>query len=904
MNFITQRLGFLASPAAIGIITSLAISFTAFFYFSTPEDSRNENTVFNFLEIIHQKSFDLRLEARGPRAVSPQVALLAVDEEAVNTIARWPWPRQLMAKALDRAVELGAKVISFDIVFSEESATPAKDTYENVTQKLTLTSEQKQAFENELKSVDSDFIFSQTILKRQDNFVLGTFFDGTVDALSQVGYPNACFHFIYEQSPPFQVWDNEEYFLAVSDAYEFYFSDFLADAFKMILQVREDEVRSQFPEPKNKREASQLNEKILSAKFNFCENWLDSESDSSYEKISSIWPLAKEEDEDLTEKTYDEWVSKITHPSIYLKNPVPFVARWAMNIDQLSKNTKHTGFFNADLDSDGTIRRSQLVIRSGNAYMPSIALKAYLLANNYNAEIQFDIDEKQSGEAKKIAKFNIVDNETGDEVFSVPVDKKGRLLINYAGPEKMFPHVSMAEMLNPHEDMFVSFRKKNKDDGTWSSPERVKVNKKEFLKDKIFILGATAIGIYDLRVTPFDENFPGAETHVNVIDNLVRRDFLRTHPDEDAWMWLILVVFGIILSFVISRLGAITSFIVSGGTLTAVLYIDKTFFFERGVVTTIVFPLVLVSVIYVVLTFYKYFTEERKKKELKGTFAKYVSPAIVEEVLKAPGNLELGGRKQRMTVFFSDIRGFTTISEALTPEALTELLNRYLTPMTDIVFDNKGTLDKYMGDAVMAFFGAPIFYEEHAKYGCRAALKSLEKLTVLQKEFKEQGLPYLDIGIGLNTGDMNVGNMGSETVRSYTVMGDAVNLGSRLEGINKQYGTRIIISEFTYNDIEGDFICREIDWVKVKGKTEPVRIFELMSEEPLPEVRQNMVNEFCKGFKTYHEKNFQEALDCFKNGLELQPEDKLCQIYIERCEGLIQNPPEEDWDGVFTMTSK
>ncbi len=904
MKNIKGILSALMAPFAIGIYTTLIITGTSFFFYSSKATGDFSNPLFEFLEIIHQKSYDLRLRSRGPREVDSNVALLAVDEKAVNSVARWPWPRELMAKALDNVVELGGKVVSFDIVFSEESSNPTKDIYNKLKSKINFSPKVQSEFEKELKNVDSDKIFSEVIEKRQNNFVMGSFFDGTTDALSHIGYPNACFHFIYEQSNAFKVWDNEEYFIAVSDAYEFYFSDFLADAFKMILQVAEDEVRASNPEPKNKRERVALGDKILQAKFNYCSQWLDPEADSSYEKISSIWPLAKEEDEDITEASYDEWVSKIQDPYTYLNNPVPFVTRWVTNIEALASKTKHTGFFNADLDTDGTIRYTQLVIRSGNAYMPSIALKAYLLANNYNSEIQFEVDDKQELKGKKIAKFNIIDNETGNELFSVPTDSRGRLLINYAGPEKMFPHVSLADFLNDDEHMFVQQRTFNKKTKRWTEAEDIKVNKKEFLKDKVFILGATAIGIYDLRVTPFEENFPGAETHVNVVDNLMRKDFLRVSNEEEGNMIFVLLFLGLILSFALSHLGAVSGFVTTFGTTLGVLFVDKTFYFEEGIVTTVLLPLSLVITVYVVLTFYKYFTEERKKKELKGTFSKYVSPAIVDEVLKDPENLELGGRKERMTVFFSDIRGFTTISEALDPSELTNLLNRYLTPMTEIVFDNKGTLDKYMGDAVMAFFGAPVFYKEHAKYGCRCALKSLEKLKELQIEFKKQGLPEIDIGIGLNTGNMNVGNMGSETVRSYTVMGDSVNLGSRLEGINKQYGTRIIISEFTFNDLEGEFVCREIDWVRVKGKNEPVRIYELMSEKPLPENRQKMLENFNKGFEHYHEMKFKEALADFDEGNALEPDDPLCLLYKERCENYIKNTPSSDWDGVFIMTSK
>jgi adenylate cyclase len=258
----------------------------------------------------------------------------------------------------------------------------------------------------------------------------------------------------------------------------------------------------------------------------------------------------------------------------------------------------------------------------------------------------------------------------------------------------------------------------------------------------------------------------------------------------------------------------------------------------------------------------------------------------------------------RMTVFFSDVRGFTTISEKLEPQVLSKVLSDYLTPMTQIVFENKGTLDKYMGDAIMAFFGAPIHYDDHAKYACRCALQNIAKLKEIQLEFKKQGYPHIDIGIGINTGDMSAGNMGSDIVRSYTVMGDSVNLGSRLEGINKEYGTRIIISEYTYEDIKNDFSAREIDWVRVKGKYQPIRIFELLSEGAPPEEFQEMLEHYNKGFQLYHEKKFGEAIEIFNLALQAKPDDPVSQLYIERCQDYLAEPPPEKWDGVHIMKTK
>ena len=496
----------------------------------------------------------------------------------------------------------------------------------------------------------------------------------------------------------------------------------------------------------------------------------------------------------------------------------------------------------------------------------------------------------------------MTDPENSEDHFLVPVDQRGYITINYAGPQRMIPHLSASDMLNDNPTVSISHRVWDDERKMYLLKDEL-VDKKEFIKDTIFVIGATAVGVYDLRVTPFESNFPGVETHANIIHNLLQKNFLIRDAREDKVVQYSLLIGGILLSFAISHFGALAGMLITLLTAAGLLVLDQ-FLFKAGTIVTIVFPLILTLGMYVTMTFYKYLTEERKKKYLRSTFSKYVSPAIVDEILKDPENIELGGRKQRMTVMFSDVRGFTTISEKLDPQVLSKVLNDYLTPMTNIVFANKGTLDKYMGDAIMAFFGAPIFFEDHAKHGARCALQSIEKLKLLQQEFKARGLPEIDIGIGLNSAEMSVGNMGSDIVRSYTVMGDAVNLGSRLEGINKEYGTRIIISEFTYQDIKDDFTAREVDWVKVKGKNQPIRIFELICEgKPEPQ-KQTQLEFFQKGFDLYHQQKWVEALEQFQKALEIEPTDPVSQLYVERCEDYKQNPPPADWDGVFTMKTK
>jgi adenylate cyclase len=308
--------------------------------------------------------------------------------------------------------------------------------------------------------------------------------------------------------------------------------------------------------------------------------------------------------------------------------------------------------------------------------------------------------------------------------------------------------------------------------------------------------------------------------------------------------------------------------------------------------------------IYLGITVYRYITEEREKKKIRGAFQYYLTASVINEMLKDPSKLKLGGDKKDLTVLFSDIRGFTSISEKLTPEALVHLLNEYLTAMTNLVFKYDGLLDKYMGDAIMAVFGAPLDQPDHAVRACRTALSMMEELKTLQKKWADEGRPFLDIGIGINSGDMVVGNMGSDMRFDYTVMGDSVNLGSRLEGINKEYGTNIVISEYTYAAVKDVLFCRELDAVRVKGKKLPVKIYELLGEKKDSANWEKYVSLFEEGLSKYKQGLWDEAIAAFRKVLELRPDDASAKLYIDRCEELKKNPPEGPWDGVFTMTRK
>lgn len=453
------------------------------------------------------------------------------------------------------------------------------------------------------------------------------------------------------------------------------------------------------------------------------------------------------------------------------------------------------------------------------------------------------------------------------------------MLINYAGQQKTFPHYSIADILG----------------------DRIPASA---LKDKIVLVGATATGIYDMRVTPFSSVYPGIEIHANIIDNILREHFLM-RPDWTVVVDILLIlVLGLLLGFILPKLKAVW------GALTTVLFffgffmLNRYLFVDKGVWINIVYPFLALLLVYIGVTIFRYMTEEREKKKIKGAFHYYLTASVINEMLKNPEKLKLGGEKKDLTVLFSDIRGFTTISEGLSPEMLVKLLNEYLTVMTDIVFKYDGLLDKYMGDAIMAVYGAPLDQEDHAERACYTALDMMDGLKVLQEKWEAEGTPKFNIGIGINSGPMVVGNMGSQRRFDYTVMGDSVNLGSRLEGANKQYSTNIIISELTYGKVKDKFLCRELDSVRVKGKDLPVKIYELVGRNGVSDEVKNVLYLFHQGLEEYKGRKWQEAIEAFNKVLDIKPDDYPSKLYVERSKDLMEAPPPEDWDGVFTMKTK
>ena len=364
-----------------------------------------------------------------------------------------------------------------------------------------------------------------------------------------------------------------------------------------------------------------------------------------------------------------------------------------------------------------------------------------------------------------------------------------------------------------------------------------------------------------------------------------------------------LIVLAVSMALLLPLVSPLTA---AAGTIgiSLLTIIGTVFAWNNHLILPLASPLLLISLIFILHMTYGFFIESRGKRQLAHLFGHYIPPELVDEMSESPTDFSLDGENREMTVLFSDVRGFTTISEGMDPKQLTQLMNALLTPMTRVIHKNRGTIDKYMGDAIMSFWGAPLKDSEHALHALYAALEMMDELKIMQAEFKARGWPQVNIGIGLNTGDMNVGNMGSEFRMAYTVLGDAVNLGSRLEGLTKYYGVNIIVSETTKNSIS-EYIFRELDLVRVKGKNEPVAIFEPVGHKnDIDKAITSELTSYKQALRGFRSQNWDKAEMGFFNLNRTDPDRFLYQVYMDRITFYRNNPPGDDWDGGFTHENK
>jgi adenylate cyclase len=796
---------------------------------------------------------DLRFKQRyqlHPLVPSGRVVIAAVDEPAIARFGRFPWDRRVIAALIDKLNEQGASAIGFDISYSDEDLGgqfAGAKRYRKRFEDISLAAPRNIAAVERFNEAESDLA-------------------GARSALSALKVkPDA--------DPVYRTARGRlEDGLGKLTASKEQFQDLVRQHSEYAAEMDHD-LTGADPD-------SVMGEAVKRASSKAVIGWV---------------ALTEPEMKDFKPEEVAEHVKRIERGKLHqpeFRYPLqgggegaqPIQRTWIKEYSGLraplvpiASGAQWFGFFNTLPDHDGVIRHEPLVVQIKGRYLPSLstAMVAVTLgvkpgditALTANAE-DGDIDSVDFG-GKRL----------------VPTDGRGLIEINYFGPENVFRRLSIADIMDGKHDAG--------------------------LKGKVVLVAATAQATFDQRVTPMDKIAPGIETHANTIETILSGRYLVRGPLVQTVEIVVLLAMALFFAFVFSRV-KVTYTLPVLGISTIALWGGATLAFWGGYDIFAALPLVELGAMFVLVTVYRYATEERDKRQLRKAFQLYLNPEVMEEMLDEPEKLQLGGKLLELTVLFSDIRGFTTISEKLSPQAVVHLMNEIFSPMTDNIFEKRGTLDKYIGDAVMAFFGAPVQTELHAANGCDAALLMLATLRRLKEKWRieDPDMPDVDLGIGVNSGPMVVGNMGSTQRFNYTVMGDNVNLASRLEGLNKEYGTHILISEQTLRAARkglkdrAAYCVRELDSVQVIGKREPVRLFELRSRGPARTEELPLLEGYEEGLQLYRAQKFAEARLQFESLLARFPDDGPCALFLRRCDEMLESPPGEDWDGVFKMEHK
>jgi adenylate cyclase len=547
------------------------------------------------------------------------------------------------------------------------------------------------------------------------------------------------------------------------------------------------------------------------------------------------------------------------------------------NVPVLEGAAAGRGLLTIKPERDGIIRRVPMVMLAQGAVMPSLTFEMLRVVTGTDTILI------------KADKARILS--VGVNGFQVPTDKNGQLWVHFAryDPSLYVPAVDVLEGR--------------------VAPEKI--------ARKLVLIGTSAVGLNDIKTTPVSAAMPGVEIHAQVLEAALTKSLLAQPPYGPLLEFGAAFILGILVIAFAPQFGPVT--LVAVGALFATVLVGASWYFytQHRLLVDFTYPLLSTTAIYLTLIFASFVREQAQRRQIRSAFGQYLSPALVEQLAQSPEKLVLGGEEREMTIMFSDVRGFTTISESYKsdPQGLTALMNRFLTPLTNAILARKGTIDKYMGDAIMAFWNAPLDDKEHQINACEAALDMLERIDALNKEreieARNGGHRYIpiNVGVGLNTGVCVVGNMGSNLRFDYSVLGDSVNLASRLEGQSKEYGFPIIAGSRTALAVKDKFAILELDFIMVKGKKEPEVIYAIAGREDIAQsgAFQRLRNLTIEMLACYRSRNWEGALSAIERGRRTEGADALellYDLYEARIRGYQENPPSEDWNGAYALLTK
>lgn len=530
----------------------------------------------------------------------------------------------------------------------------------------------------------------------------------------------------------------------------------------------------------------------------------------------------------------------------------------------LSESAGNLGFLNSMPDLDGVFRSTPMVIEHNGVIYPSLSLAL------------LQIFFKNPITALTLGSGGIESILLGP--MKIPVDEYGKLWMHFRGSEQSYPTYCAADVLDGKIHM-------------------------DSLKNKIVLIGSSANALMDTHTSPFESEFMGVALHATAIDTVLSRDFIKIPGWSLAVEVLIFFVSGGLLLFILIRKNIILTMVLTGTMATGIFVSAALCFWKWQIFISPVFPVGALVVVFFVLTLIKFLSAEKDKAFLKQAFSKYISKSIVDEIVLSPSTLKLQGEEKEISILFVDIRNFTSLSEKLSPEQVTQLLQEFFTPMTHVITRNKGTLDKFIGDGIMAFWNAPLDIKDHKTCAFKSGVEMLKALGNLNREFTKKYGFEINIGIGLHSGIVRVGNMGTEDLFNYTIIGDDVNVTSRLENLTKFYGVRIILSEEMKAHVPHTHSVQELDLVRVQGRAQPLKIYGLYSGGFLKYPDEHL-KRYHKALDCYRKHRFDMAYNLFSEFTEKEYDRPLYRLYLKRCAFFRKYPPDDDWDGVFVHNNK
>ncbi len=538
-------------------------------------------------------------------------------------------------------------------------------------------------------------------------------------------------------------------------------------------------------------------------------------------------------------------------------NPLP-------PIPELAQAAHKVGFAHVVEDTDGITRYYQLLF-------------SYKGKNYVNFSCQMIFDLLDIAEVEEIAGKIVLKQKSGEKI-AIPVDSDGNILLNFYGIKRSFRYISFSDIIN----------------------QRIP---QEYFENKVVLVGASAVGLQDLKVIPIDEAYPGVELHATFIYNLLNTQFIKYLPDQTYN--LIIFLLTVFVLFVMSRISPVKS-VITLVLLNTVIFVAVLVIFDLYSYKIYLTDLFIsMNLGFIFILSYKYQTEIKERQRVKHAFSKYVSSSLVENILANPKNLKFGGTQKEVTTLFTDIKDFTTMSEAVNPEEITNFLHEYLSKCTNIVLKNDGMLDKYIGDAIVALYNVPMNIEDYPSKACMTALDMQDVIDELKLKYSDH--PYfskLFVRIGISTGKLVVGNMGSEQIFDYTGIGDIMNLGARLESLNKYYGTKILMNQLTRDKLNDSFLVRKIDFVAVKGKHQASYVWELLGHaSDNADFLTKLKNSYEAAFELYFSGEFHKALELFSDVGKEFPDDPPTQVMLKRINCLLEEKP-TFWDGSWVMETK